>query len=161
MHNPYQPPAASVTDVPDPDAVTRPIAVTRAVQLLWATFTAGFVLATIEVITDPGTNPYFWLSLGVAIGTFAVIFGISFWIYGAIYAGRNWARILLLVLTIVVTVILLAAFAMVGRMAEIPADIKRELIISGSQFAVTFVATALLFTPSANRWYRAVKAARD
>ncbi|MBC8026474.1 MAG: hypothetical protein H7Y89_10805 [Steroidobacteraceae bacterium] len=161
MRNPYQPPAAPVTHVPDSDAATRPLAVTRAVQLLWATFAAGFVLATIEVIAELGTNPYFWLSLGVAIGTFAVIFGISFWIYGAIYAGRNWARILLLVLTIVVTLILFAAFAVVGWMAEIPADIKRELLISGSQFAVTFVATALLFRPSANRWYRAVKAARN
>jgi hypothetical protein len=160
MHNPYQPPAAAVADVPDTGELTRPIAVRRAVQMLWATLALGFVLGVIEVIGGLDENPGTPLGWVMLIGLFAVGFGISFWIYGAVYAGRNWARILMLVLIIVWLLAQVAVVVMLQTLPKVPPGMMPNLIINALQFAITFLATAMLFMPSANRWFRAVKAAQ-
>jgi hypothetical protein len=156
--NPYRPPAAAVADVPDAGLLVRPVGVRRSVQLLWFTMALGFVLALIDVLKVGREGPEFWLGLGVAGGAVVVIFAIFFWIYGAVYAGRNWARIVVLVLTIVWTIMLLAVVVMLRRMPDVPAATTSELLFNSAQFAMTLVATVLLFTPAANAWYRDIKA---
>jgi hypothetical protein len=160
MHNPYQPPAAAVADVPDTGELTRPIVVTRAVQIFWATVALGFVLGVIDLIGGldgtPGT-PLGWV---MQIGVFAVGLAISYWIYGAVYAGRNWARILMLVLTMVWLLVQIVLVVMLQRYPQAPPGMMLNLISYAVQFALNLVATAMLFAPSANRWYRAMKAAQ-
>jgi hypothetical protein len=166
-NNPYAPPKAAVDDVssdavgydPNPVSLMRPAEVRRSVQLLWIAMALGFVLALIDVLNVDDENPDFWWGLGAAVGTSAVMFAVFFWIYGAVYAGRNWARIVVLVLTVVWTIMLLAIVVMLGWGSHLSASTKFDLLFNAGQFALTLVATVLLFTPAANAWYRAIKAA--
>ena len=43
MHNPYRPPEAAVADVSAAGGIERPLAVRRAVQMLWASNEFHFV----------------------------------------------------------------------------------------------------------------------
>lgn len=142
--NPYSPPQAPVADAPGADLLP-PKNVRVAVWLLWISVVlniAAGVHATVS--TSSGID----VLAGVLTLTTvcAIAFGLAFWIFGAIARGRRWARI-------VGTAIVLLLFAdMVGpAFSGIPLLFALVYLV---EFSLQGVAVALLFTPSANAWFR-------
>ena len=97
QRNPYSPPAAAVGDA-GTESRPMPGAVRRALILYAVSFVWG--LALMLVARPAGDERHAELSAvanAVAVG-FVVTIGA--WLFWKISAGRNWARIVLLVLTI-------------------------------------------------------------
>ena len=95
--NPYSPPGAAVDDAA---AASRPMpgAVRRALILYVISFVWGLVL--MFVARAAGDARYAELSAVANAVSVAIIFVIGAWLFWKISAGRNWARIVLLVLTV-------------------------------------------------------------
>ena len=96
--NPYSPPVAAVAD-----AVTgsrpMPSAVRRALFLYVVSFVLGLVMMVIE---RPSLDErYAAISTIVHAITTAIVVLLGVWLFWKIGAGRNWARIVLLVLTVI------------------------------------------------------------
>jgi hypothetical protein len=94
--NPYSPPAAAVADA----AVTSramPAAVRRALILYVVSFVLGLVMMIIErPAADAAYAEISAVAHAVSVGMVIVL---GAWLFWKISAGRNWARIVLLVLT--------------------------------------------------------------
>jgi hypothetical protein len=143
MHNPYRPPEAAVSDVPDAVAIDRPVAVRRAIQMLWL------------------AQAYFQVS-AIAFGVGVTLaFIVSFWIYGRAYAGRNWARIVIVVLQLLGFAILAWSYAVALKNEGGPAYSMIDILGIVASSGLTVAALILLFVPDANAWYRAIAARRD
>ena len=126
--------------------VARPIEVTRAVQLISASFAIGGIRSVFD-LAQKISGVYFLLAL-LALGVFL---GICFFFVSKISAGRNWARFTLLVL-----LLLQLPFAILNCMAEL-----RKSIPSGSLSILVvilqLIGAYLLLTKSSNLWFRARK----
>lgn len=155
--NPYSPPAARVADFEPPDSIERPIVVTRAVYLLWASVVLMCPGAIYSIVhPDPevsmgDTLLFIALYLGAAAG-------ISYWLNTAAWKGRSYARWVLAVMTVVGLLLNFFWFD------EIVADLQRlPWYIQSTDVLSTVVGIAgavMLFAPSANAWYRAIRASR-
>lgn len=142
--NPYTPPEAPVADAPVA-GLPRPRNVGVAVWLLWIHFVvniAARVYATVS--TSSGIGVVAGL---VTLSIICVIaFGLAFWIFGAIAKGRRWARVVGAVIVLIhvadIVGMALGGISLFGGLAYFA-----ELSLQG-------VAVVLLFTPSANAWFR-------
>lgn len=76
--------------------MTRPRQVVLAVQLAAASFVVGLLVMFLTWDYYVTLQP-----VGQMVATQIVTLAILVWLYAKIYAGRNWARITLLVLTLV------------------------------------------------------------
>src|SRR5262245_39138138 len=96
-HNPYTPPAAAVADVAEPAALVRPMSVTIAVVLF-------FIGLAVELVFWVTSFPAMNRGEISPLAFFAPMIGffIAVWLYVKVFAGRNWARITLLVLHIII-----------------------------------------------------------
>jgi hypothetical protein len=121
----------------------RPLAVTRAVQL----FSASFIIGAIRSVFDLAhklSGVAFVLSLFFAL----LFFGILFFFVAMIAAGKNWARIVALIMIIL------------GLILGIPmylAELRVNLLHGSISIAVAIlqlIALALLFTKTANQWFK-------
>jgi hypothetical protein len=94
--NPYSPPAAVVADA----AVTSrpmPTAVRRALTLYVVSFVLGLALMMID---RPAADAAYAEISGVAHAvSVGIVIVLGAWLFWKIRAGRNWARIVLLVLS--------------------------------------------------------------
>jgi hypothetical protein len=95
--NPYSPPAAAVGDAAISTRVM-PGAVRRALILYVISFVWGLVLMFFA--RRAGNDRYAELSAVANAVSVALICVIGAWLFWKISAGRNWARIVLLVLTV-------------------------------------------------------------
>lgn len=91
-HNPYEAPKSVVADISAEDRpVVRPKEVLLAVRLLWIMYGVGLLVLAANrawVISRQ--------SAVVLVTTEAISLVLSFWVYNRILAGKNWARMLLL-----------------------------------------------------------------
>jgi hypothetical protein len=158
--NPYQPPAAAVSDVPEPVADTRPMAVTRAIQLLWSALAIGVVLSLWDLFADDADKAYFWVSIVAIAAGLGAAFLITLWVNGAAYAGKNWGRIAIVVLTVLGAIVQVWSFTVLASMEEAPPFTTIDVAGVALQNLMTFAAIFLLYTPASNAWYRAIKARR-
>lgn len=95
LRNPYSPPRAAVADPDSEPLRTLPRAVRRAVILMIASYALNTVILGLDWRFEASRTPPF------AIVVLQVLaFVITVWLAWKIFAGRNWARIVLLVLTV-------------------------------------------------------------
>ena len=121
----------------------RPLHATRAVQLLYASLAIGLLRALLGL-----TQRVSGVALVLAALIVIAVFALGFFLAWKISAGRNWARILLLLL-----VIINLPFAVWGNVVEL-----KESIWSGT-FSIfielmLWIGTCLLFTRSSNLWFK-------
>src|SRR5688572_10810326 len=102
-HNPYTPPDAPVS-TPDEPERERPKQIVWASWLLWASVLLGFVTLYVSEFFDQSMQDvdeemrsYVRIFLIVYM---AVMVAVYLWCIDRMRAGRNWARIVLLVLLI-------------------------------------------------------------
>ena len=127
----------------EPAAGARPGEVTLAVRLIWISIAIGLLTSAVRV-----AQLVSGVSLVVALLVAFLFFGIYLFLVSKISAGRNWARIVLLVL-----VLIGLPFSVPTYLAEL-----RKSVLFGSLsiliLIMQVVATYLLFTKNSNRWFR-------
>jgi hypothetical protein len=121
----------------------RPIEVTRAVQLLTSALVIGFIASAIRLRGQvSGTT------LVVALLILIVFLTIFFYLIRKISAGRNWARLVLLVLVLLGTPFAIPAYIAEVSRNVVPGTLSIIIII------LQVIATVLLFLKNSNRWFR-------
>jgi len=124
----------------------RPQTATRAVQLFYASLAIGGIRAVFD-LTQRVSGVYFLIALVLL----ALFLGIFFFVVSKVAAGRNWARILLLVLLLIGL-----PFAIPGYVLELKASILRGSL-SVLVAILQIVGMILLFTKDSNGWFRSRK----
>ena len=123
----------------------RPRNVTRAVQFLASSLAIG-LLTSIFRLTQRTSGAPMLLALLLVI----VFFGLLFFLVMKISAGRNWARIVVLIL------VLFVPFAIPAYLEEL-----RRNVFSGTLSIIIvllqLIGTYLLFTRKSNIWFRTRK----
>jgi len=96
--NPYSPPASAVADAV---AASRPMpgAVRRALILYTISFVWGVVLML--VARPAADSRYAEISAVAHTVSIVIMVALAAWLFWKLSAGRNWARIVLLVLTVI------------------------------------------------------------
>lgn len=124
----------------------RPVEVTRAVQLISASFAIGGIRSVFD-LAQKISGVYFFLALLALI----VFLGICFFLVSKIAAGRNWARITFLVL-----ILIQLPFAILGNIA----DLRTNLLHGSFSILIALlqlIGTYLLFTKHSNLWFKTRK----
>src|SRR6266446_4807361 len=123
--------------------IERPQEVMRAVQFLFAAIMIGLITAILNLAQRISGAPMIFALL-IVIG----FFGLCYLLIRTISAGRNWARIILLVL-----VLLNLPFAVLSDIAAL-----RESILLGTLSIIIIIlqliGTYLLFTKNSKLWFR-------
>jgi NADH:ubiquinone oxidoreductase subunit 6 (subunit J) len=152
--NPYAPPRAAVSDF-DPQPLIRPRNVVRAVRLLWLSFFCVFPATLYELINiPPDTTPLENIIVNVlAVG---LAFVIAWVINRAAWRGRNWGRWVQTVLWILATFALVFLAVRWPRLDPdaMPWYLMVQYLV---QHLINLIALVLLFSPTANAWYREMK----
>lgn len=123
--------------------LSRPSQVTRAVQLLTSALVIGFIASTIRLW---GQVPMTTLALGLLLLLAFLL--LCFYLIRKVAAGRNWARLVLLVLVVLGTPFAIPAYLAEARVNVVPGTLSIIIVI------LQVIATVLLFTKPANRWFR-------
>ncbi len=163
--NPYSPPTAEVADIPgDAVSLERPPNVTLGIRVLWAELALGLVTLGVDGFTAPAEDPdeNAWLvNVAALVFTLAVSGVMALFTWYA-WRGRNWARIVHLV--VLTFGLLTTLFALVVSKWLLPdlAAIRAEFldVYYAGQTLLNVAGVLLLFTPSANRWYREIRGRR-
>jgi len=141
--NPYAPPDAAVADPPSA-ALVRPVVIRRAVQLLWISFGVGFLGG----ISHAGPSEPWTITLG-----FMAAFGsILAWLIVKIAGRRNWARITYLILAVLSDVEFVSSWQSSRSLYHAHPGV---LVLDVAGMMVEAIALLLLFTSSANAWFKA------
>lgn len=129
--------------IEQPAKVERPIQVTRAIQLLMSSLVIGFIASAVRLAgLISGTE------LVLALLILIAFLAIYFCLIRKISAGRNWARIILLVLVLLGTPFAIPAYI---------AEVRRNILpgtLSIIMVALQLIATYLLFKKNSNLWFR-------
>jgi hypothetical protein len=101
------------------------------------------------------------LPVGALVVPVAVI-AIRAWLLIYVLRARNWARIVLLAFAVIGVFLEVQRWRMVFRLVRVDIvgvlSVQRYALWAGA--AIELIAAALLFVPSASRWFRERKAAR-
>lgn len=155
--NRYSPPSAPVADIENEVSLERPQLVVLAVRLLWA----SFVLSLPGVVYDLA-NPQPDVPRGMLIAMsligLAITFALSLWLNTAAWKGRSYARW-------VMAVLMLIGIAVMGAFFKVVFEAWTQMpwyltILGGLTMFLNAFGNALLFVPSANAWYREMRARR-
>ncbi|HEY8187992.1 MAG TPA: hypothetical protein VIF64_18120 [Pyrinomonadaceae bacterium] len=126
--------------------LSRPRTVATAVQLLAAALGLGLLRSILNLAQNTsGAQMFFALLIVIAF------FGILFWVVRKISAGKNWARILVLIIMLVL--ILFLPFAIPAYLHEV----RRSALLGTLSIIITLlqlIGTALLFTKQSNLWFK-------
>jgi hypothetical protein len=156
--NPYAPPSARVADAEAAGSIERPPSVTRAVCLLWASF-ALILPSTIYEVLHPEPD----ITLGVNLSIFAFIVGLSvvynYWLNGAAWKGKGYARWVQVVLAVLGYTLIFGVWFddLASEFLKYPWYVQACELLS---YVTEIAGIILLFTPSANAWYREMRARR-
>lgn len=160
--NPYSPPTAEVADIEgDTASHERPANVTLGIRVLWAELALGLVALVVggDATLAGDLDGDMWMANVAGLVYVLAVFGVTALFTWYAWRGRNWARILHLVLLLFG--VLTTIFALVASNWLFP-----ELQGNGMEFfdvyyvgqtLLNVAGVLLLFTPSANRWYRAIR----
>jgi hypothetical protein len=156
--NVFAPPTATVAD-PVETGEPRPQQVTWAMICIWTWLAAdiGQALSSMSILlinTALGSSFF----LGAILIPLALEIGIptafSIWINSSIARGRHWARVL-----VAVFVALGVVGALDGGTFQGPFNGELALlvvILQAAKILLGIIAAVLLFTPPANRWFKAM-----
>jgi hypothetical protein len=114
--------------------------------LLWISFGVGLVAPILQYI---GVITYGAVLAGLAFNMIRYV--VTAWINIKIGQGRNWARILVLLWMIIA--VALMAYQWRQYLPRFDGD-PLNWLPSDSKIVLDCIALALLFTPSANRWFK-------
>jgi hypothetical protein len=123
--------------------IERPKEVGAATLLLSASLVIGGIRAVFDLTQKVSGASFF-----VAVLLLLVFLGVFFFFVNRSGAGRNWARITLLVL-----LILQLPFALMGSIAEVRANFVHGLV-SVVIVILQVLGVGLLFTKNSNLWFR-------
>jgi hypothetical protein len=144
--NRYAPPTAPVQEVvPERMLTVRPREIVWAVQLAVVGYLLGLVLMFVSW-------DYFskLQSMGSLISNQVISLGISVWLYFKIWAGRNWARITLLVFSLLGALMAFSSLFM-NLLAAAPMIFKVEMYVG---FGINLVILWLLFMSPGKEWFK-------
>ena len=150
-HNPYTPPAATVADVETLTSLERPRHVTIAVHLFWITLAIGVPGAIYSLVTGDKSGMPRGAQIAFTLIVWAISWGIAIWLLLSVRKGKNWARI---VEAVFLALGLLISFWAARIMFSAGWYMGSTYLL---QTALNALAVALLFTPSSNAWFRAIK----
>src|SRR5258705_10054888 len=123
--------------------VARPKETTSATQFLYTSLAIGLIRAVFG-LTQRASGAALILAALIVISFFV----LGFFLVWKISAGRNWARIILLVL-----VLINLPFAVLANVSEL-----KRIVLSGAfSFlieVILWIGTYLLFTKNSNLWFR-------
>ena len=142
MRNPYAPPLAPLGDPIRPTPLDRPRQVVLATVLLWAGLALGMAKWAFEWRSVTALPVY--IAVLSAVGGFI----IRVWLITRIYAGRNWARLTLLVFALLGLVMLLISASLGVARSSTPVILRIGL------WTLLLAALALLFTRPASEWFK-------
>ena len=123
--------------------VARPKETTSAIQFLYASLAIGLMRA-VFLLTQRASGAALILAALIVISVFA----LGFFLVWKISAGRNWARMILLVL-----VLINLPFAVRANVSEL----NRSVLSGVFSFLIEiilWIGTYLLFTKNSNLWFR-------
>lgn len=136
--------------------IVRPAEVSRAILFLYASLVLGLLRAILNLVQrTSGTT--LLVSLVVVV-SFSII---CFYVVMKVSAGRNWAR--LLVLVIIALLILSVPITLVlvpSALSVYLADFRAHLLLGVLGVAITvfqFLGAGFLLAPNANAWFKARK----
>ena len=127
-------------------SIEKPIEITRAVQLLYATLGIGAVKSSIDFFRISSET-----SVAFTLITLILTFAFIFFLIIKIADGRNWARIVLLI------------FFLLGIPLAIPIvldEVKKNLFLGSLsliQIVLQIIALVLMFMKNSNLWFRTRK----
>ncbi|HEY6230004.1 MAG TPA: hypothetical protein VIW64_01960 [Pyrinomonadaceae bacterium] len=121
----------------------RPERVTTAVQLLSGSLVLGLLTASFNVVRNASGK-----TMLVALVIVVIFFGLGFLLAWRIAAGKNWARIFLLVLVVVGTPLAIPGYRASLRLSTVAGLFS--IFINLLQLITAY----LLFTGSSNSWFR-------
>ena len=124
----------------------RPKETTSAIQFLYASLAIGLIRAVFG-LTQRVSGAALILAALIVIAVFA----LGFFLVWKISAGRNWARIILLVL-----VLINLPFAVLANVSEL----KRSVLSGAFSIlieVILWIGTYLLFARNSNLWFRSRK----
>lgn len=167
--NRYAPPTATVLDVESSDeSIERPRTVTQGIWLLWAYLVICVPSLFLPALQSPTATEAdsdevmraMQIGATVAIAVMMVVLALLTWFA---WKGRNWARITHLVLVIIgmlsYGLTLLASYWLAPGQELFAEDWYLDVLFV-LQTVLNVAGVWLLFTTSANAWYRAMRAAR-
>ena len=167
--NPYAPPTSEVADV-DADVVSmeRPRIVSQGIRLLWAYLAIGLSQVILEGFVAPASvedEPDAALRRFQSIATVIslVVIAVMVLLTWFAWKGRNWARITHLVLLIIGMLSYGVAVVAANWLAPEEKLFDEEWylnVLFALETVLNMAGVLLLFIPSANAWYRAMRAAR-
>ncbi len=140
--NPYAPPGATVADGDQEPAREQPLAIRRAVVLMWASLSLNILILVIDWRFQISQTPVLVLLVSQAFGI-----GLAVWLIVKITAGRNWARIVYLVLL---------ALGLIFIVPEILDSASRAAHVAGLrmiELGMDFATMYLVFFPGRD-WFR-------
>jgi hypothetical protein len=123
--------------------VARPKETTSSIQFLYASLAIGLMRA-VFLLTQRASGAALILTALIVISVFA----LGFFLVWKISAGRNWARMILLVL-----VLINLPFAVRANVSEL----NRSVLSGVFSFlieVILWIGTYLLFTKNSNLWFR-------
>jgi len=123
--------------------VVRPPRVTTAVQVLIASLVLGVLTAAFNVVRVASGK-----TMLVALVIVLAFFGLGFLLVWRIAAGKNWARIFLLVLVILGTPLAIPGYRASLRLNVVAGSVSILINI------LQLIGAYLLFTGSSNSWFR-------
>ena len=137
-----------MTPIPEDNAnlecpVVRPPRVTTAVQVLIASLVLGVLTAAFNVVRVASGK-----TMLVALVIVLAFFGLGFLLVWRIAAGKNWARIFLLVLVIIGTPLAIPGYRASLRLNVLAGSVSILINI------LQLIGAYLLFTGSSNSWFR-------
>ena len=154
--NLYAPPGATVAD-PAEVAADRPNEVTWAMYGIWASVAIGvaetLLPAAIPLLNLPVFGMLgFLVMLALGVGVRIVI---AAWVNSRIGLGRNWARILAATLFVLSTIYLGTHWRTYIALFHGETALAYS-ILSAVKVCINTAVVILLFTPRANRWFKAI-----
>jgi len=123
--------------------VMRPQRVTTAVQVLIASLVLGVLTAAFNIVRVASGK-----TMLVALVIVLAFFGLGFLLVWRIAAGKNWARIFLLVLVILGTPLAIPGYRASLRLNVVAGSVSILINI------LQLIGAYLLFTGSSNSWFR-------
>jgi len=123
--------------------VVRPPRVTTAVQVLIASLVLGVLTAAFNIVRVASGK-----TMLVALVIVLAFFGLGFLLVWRIAAGKNWARIFLLVLVILGTPLAIPGYRASLRLNVVAGSVSILINI------LQLIGAYLLFTGSSNSWFR-------
>ena len=150
--NPYAPPGAVVADPEHPVSLDRPRSVVLAVRLLWTGFAISLMASVYGLFTLPAGARVAYI-LMIRIIAVGVALAVTWAAFTALWRGRGWVRWVIVVL-IVLGLVTMTLWAVLPLGTRVTWQTAAPMCV---RIALYSLATVMLFSPTANAWYREKK----